>query len=62
MDCDAAKLPIIGPDDIDWRAATITLWRTKGCREDVRPSCACSGASTWCATSECKPLPSSIKT
>jgi integrase len=38
--CEIAKL---GLDDIDWRAGTITLRRTKGRREDVLPLPASTG-------------------
>ena len=33
----SSEVAYLGLDDIDWRAATITLRRTKGCREDVMP-------------------------
>ena len=38
--CEVANL---GLDDIDWTAATITLRRTKSCREDVMPLPAATG-------------------
>ena len=34
----------LGLDDIDWREATITLRRTKSCREDVMPLPAATGS------------------
>lgn len=33
----SGEIANLGLDDIDWRAATIALRRTKGCREDVMP-------------------------
>ena len=33
----SSEVAYLGLDDIDWRAATITLRRTKSCREDVMP-------------------------
>jgi site-specific recombinase XerD len=35
----------ISLDDIDWRAGTITLRHTKGCREDILPLPAATGAA-----------------
>jgi len=39
----SSEVTYLGLDDIDWRAATITLRRTKGCREDVMPLPAATG-------------------
>jgi integrase len=39
----SGEVAYLGLDDIDWRAATITLRRTKGCREDVMPLPAATG-------------------
>lgn len=39
----SSEVAYLGLDDIDWRAATITLRRTKGCREDVMPLPAATG-------------------
>ncbi|OGT19070.1 MAG: integrase [Gallionellales bacterium RIFOXYB12_FULL_54_9] len=39
----SCEVAYLGLDDIDWRAATITLRRTKGCREDVMPLPAATG-------------------
>lgn len=33
----SSEVAYLGLDDIDWRASTITLRRTKGCREEVMP-------------------------
>lgn len=39
----SSEVAYLGLDDIDWRAATITLRRTKGCREYVMPLPAATG-------------------
>ncbi|MDP1995834.1 MAG: site-specific integrase, partial [Gallionella sp.] len=39
----SSEVAYLGLDDIDWRAATITLRRTKSCREDVMPLPAATG-------------------
>lgn len=39
----SSEVAYLGLDDIDWSAATITLRRTKGCREDVMPLPAVTG-------------------
>ena len=39
----SSEIAYLGLDDVDWRAATITLRRTKGCREDVMPLPAATG-------------------
>jgi integrase/recombinase XerC len=39
----SSEIAKLGLDDIDWRAGTVTLRRTKSCREDVLPLPAATG-------------------